>query len=288
MSSDGVPFSLDAARAQGIGPRAVRRLVRAGAAELFPDGRLAWCPEVDVARRAVAGLGHDVVLCLESAAERYGWPLRDELLHLVVPRTRTRARWPGAVVYARDIAVTDVTVHDGRRLTSPEATVLDLARWRGVREALIGYDAALQKRHTNPRRVRRVLLGRLGQFGVSEGHTVLELGCAQRQSPLESWFRYLCHIGGLPAPVDQYRIVAGQLLIGRADFAWPEALVVVEIDGYEFHSGPKPFRTDRRRDRQLRSAGWHVLRYTKADLEDDPDNVIAEVRAALQDRGIAC
>lgn len=107
-----------------------------------------------------------------------------------------------------------------------------------------------------------------------------------RQSPLESVFRYLVHMAGLPPPVDQYDVVAGELLIGRVDFAWPEAMLVVELDGYEFHRGYGVFRDDRRRDRALELSGWRVLRYTKADLDEEPDVVITEVRAVLNDRGL--
>lgn len=289
MSADAeLPLTLTAARSQGIGPRAVRRLLEAGAAEVLPGGRLVWRPAVDVDRRALIGLGNDVVLCLESAAARYGWPITDDLLHVAVPRTRTRARWPGTCIYCRDVAADDVRTREGLRLTSPELTVIDLARWRGVRTALIGLDAARRMRHTNNRRMRRALAARIGHAGAHVAHVTLSLSSEVRQSPLESIFRYLCHLGELPAPVDQYEVIAGELRIGRVDFAWPEALLVVEIDGYEFHREYGPFQDDRRRDRQLRSAGWHVLRFTAADLEKNPDGLVAEVRAALRDRSLAC
>lgn len=216
---------------------------------------------------------------------RYGWPLKAELLHLSVPRTRTRARWPAATIYCRDLAADDIRVREGRRLTSPELTVLDLARWRGLRTALIGLDAARHRRHTNPRQMRRTLAARVGHPGTYLAGVALRLSSEVRQSPLESDFRYLVHMTGLPAPVDQYEVFAGDILIGRVDFAWPEAMVVVEVDGYEFHREYGPFRDDRRRDRLLRSAGWRVLRFTKADFEK-PEVVAEEVRAALQDGGI--
>jgi hypothetical protein len=277
-------FTVEAARRGGIGPQAVRRLVRSGAAEVLPDGRLVWCPEVDLQRRAIAGLGRDVVLCLESAAEHYGWPVRSELLHLAVPRTRTRARWPATTVYCRDLVADDVRLRRGIPLTSPELTVIDLARWRGLRTALAGLDAARRLRHTNPRAMRRALASRVGHPGSLVASVALRLSSEVRQSPLESDFRYLVHVAGLPAPVDQYEVVAGELLIGRVDFAWLEAMLVVELDGFEFHREYGPFRDDRRRDRALRSVGWLVLRLTKADLDDDPDGVVEQVRAALVDR----
>jgi hypothetical protein len=286
-AGDDVPLDLTQARDVGIGPQAVRRLIRAGAAELLPDGRLIWCPGADVEQRALIGLGQDVVLCLESAAMRYGWPLRSELLHLATPRTRTRARWPGTEIYSRHLDEHDVLVRDGRRLTSPELTVIDLAHWRGLRSAVVGLDAARRLRPTNSRKMRRALAMRLGHTGTHLANVALQLSSEVRQSPLESEFRYIVHVAGLPAPVDQYEVFAGDLLIGRVDFAWPEAMLVVEVDGYEFHRDYGPFQDDRRRDRALKGVGWVVLRYTKADL-NRPGIVAAEIRAALQDRGVAC
>jgi hypothetical protein len=286
MRPDDQPLTLAAARAEGIGPRAVRRLIRAGAAELLPDGRFAWCPDVEVERRALVGLGCDVVLCLESAAARYSWPLTSELLHLAVPRTRTRGAWPKAELYCRDLGPEDIRRRDGYPLTSPELTVIDLARWRGLQTALVGLDAARSKRHTNDRKMRRALAARIGHPGTHVAGVALSLSSEVRQSPLESMFRYLVHRGGLPTPVDQYLILAGGLRIGRVDFAWPEAMLVVELDGYEFHRSHSVFRDDRRRDRALELSGWRVLRYTKADLDETPDVVIAEVRAVLTDRGL--
>lgn len=280
------PISLDEARACGVGPAAVRRLVRAGAAEVLPDGRLVWCPNVEFERRALVGLGRDVVLCLESAAACYDWPLSTELLHLAVPRTRTRVRWPDTEIHCRNLGPADVVQRHGYPLTTPELTIIDLAQWRGLRDALIGLDCARRKRHTNARKMRRPLASRTGLPGSLVAAVALRLSSDLRQSPLESTFRYLTHLGDLPQPLDQYQVVAGDLLIGRVDFAWPEAMLVVELDGFEFHRDYGPFQDDRSRDRALHAAGWLVLRYTKRDLESTPEIVIAEVRAALIDRGL--
>jgi hypothetical protein len=133
--------------------------------------------------------------------------------------------------------------------------------------------------------MRRALAARVGHPGTYTAGIALRLSSEVRQSPLESEFRYIAHTAGLPAPVDQYEVFAGNRLIGRVDFAWPEALVVVEIDGYAFHREYGPFQDDRRRDRALRAAGWRVPRFTKADLEK-PELVAEEVRAALLDGGV--
>lgn len=56
--------------------------------------------------------------------------------------------------------------------------------------------------------------------------------------------------------------------------------VVIEIDGYAFHSERKSFTGDRRRDRRLRRLGYTVLRYAWEDAE--PVAVLRDVLDVLE------
>jgi very-short-patch-repair endonuclease len=61
----------------------------------------------------------------------------------------------------------------------------------------------------------------------------------------------------------------------RLDFAYPEAMVAIEYDGWDAHSSRAAFDRDRRRDRILQLAGWRVLRFTS----QTPDHeVVASLR----------
>lgn len=73
-------------------------------------------------------------------------------------------------------------------------------------------------------------------------------------------------------------------LIGIGDAVWIERCVVVELDGLRFHSTADQRRRDNRKDRRLGTLGWLVLRYTWLDVMERPDEVVAEVRAALVSR----
>lgn len=73
------------------------------------------------------------------------------------------------------------------------------------------------------------------------------------------------------------------------DIAFPELKCAAEIDGWEFHgkylSG---FKRDREKDRLLTLAGWRVLRFTAAEINQQIDlclDHIAQVRQIA--RGIA-
>ena len=62
---------------------------------------------------------------------------------------------------------------------------------------------------------------------------------------------------------------------------WSHLGLVVEIDGREVHSKRPVFESDRRRQNALVLDGWCVLRFTVAMIDDEPEMVIATVRAAL-------
>ncbi|WP_258369257.1 DUF559 domain-containing protein [Georgenia satyanarayanai] len=60
--------------------------------------------------------------------------------------------------------------------------------------------------------------------------------------------------------------------------------VVVECDGFSYHSGRHEYREDRRRDRALAALGYVTLRFTWEDIMNDPGVVVAAVRAVLERR----
>lgn len=61
--------------------------------------------------------------------------------------------------------------------------------------------------------------------------------------------------------VGQHRI-AGY----RVDFAIPKKRIVIEIDGYGYHTGRRKFAADAIRQRRIQKAGWTVIRLSGADV----------------------
>jgi very-short-patch-repair endonuclease len=70
----------------------------------------------------------------------------------------------------------------------------------------------------------------------------------------------------------------------EVDFHWPDADLVVEVDGFAYHSGRHAFERDRRRDADLGSAGTRVLRVTYRQIIEEPEAVIAHIAGALAAR----
>lgn len=68
------------------------------------------------------------------------------------------------------------------------------------------------------------------------------------------------------------------------DFAFPEHRLAVEVDGWAWHRDVERFRRDRQRQNALVLAGWTILRFTWHDLTQRAGEVIAVIRAGLDDR----
>jgi very-short-patch-repair endonuclease len=66
----------------------------------------------------------------------------------------------------------------------------------------------------------------------------------------------------------------------EVDAYWPELKLIAEVDGPN-HERPRAKRRDRQRDRELRAAGYTILRFTDVEIEQRPGEVIAAVQAAM-------
>jgi len=57
--------------------------------------------------------------------------------------------------------------------------------------------------------------------------------------------------------------------------------LVVEVDGFAFHTSHERFANDRERQNEFAIAGWTVLRFTWWQLRQDPQQAVTEIRAAI-------
>jgi hypothetical protein len=103
-----------------------------------------------------------------------------------------------------------------------------------------------------------------------------------KRSALEA--AYLELVGGteLSDPEEQVPVPGWLSQPSRADFAYPAARVVVEVDGRRWHGDAEQFETDRRRDNAAQLAGWIVLRFTWEQVQHRPGYVLETVRAAVR------
>ena len=69
-------------------------------------------------------------------------------------------------------------------------------------------------------------------------------------------------------------------VLAEIDFADPDLMIAIEVDGRAFHSDRHSFERDRERQNMLTLRGWVVLRFTWERITFDAEGVISEVQAA--------
>jgi very-short-patch-repair endonuclease len=80
----------------------------------------------------------------------------------------------------------------------------------------------------------------------------------------------------LPEPLTNVRLHGYEV-----DFYWPQLGVVVEVQGYRFHSGRAAFERDARKGAALTAAGLKVCYVTWLQMEREPYAVVGRVAQAL-------
>jgi very-short-patch-repair endonuclease len=166
----------------------------------------------------------------------------------------------------------------GLPVTTPSRTVIDLAECVTDRELERATHEAITRRLFNARRLRAELDRYRGRRGLGRLKALLENNgpSTLTRSEAEERFLALVRSAGLPAP-EMNILVHGH----EVDFLWREQALVVEVDGFQFHSNREAFERDRRRDAELQSAGLRVLRVTWRQIVDAPYATLTNLVRAL-------
>jgi very-short-patch-repair endonuclease/predicted transcriptional regulator of viral defense system len=227
----------------------------------------------------------NVVLSFESAAAWWGvnLPRPAGLLHVTAPRSR--GRWRDAVrgvrLHRATLRAGDVVTLRGLRVTSPLRTALDIARHASLEDAVAIVDSFLRAGLFTQEEFNRVAVRAAGP-GRVRLQQVAMLADPESGSILESLTRVLLWRHQLAPEISQYPFRHPRTgWVGRVDFAWLTRQVILECDGYEFHSGPSSFRQDRRRWSAINRAGWRCAVVTWFDVTGDPGYVASLVRDLL-------
>jgi very-short-patch-repair endonuclease len=172
----------------------------------------------------------------------------------------------------------DVVVKHGLRVTTPARTLLDLAASTPRAELERLTEEAQVQRLASPAEMLAVVERGAGRPGVAKLRAVLDFIDEPlfTRSEAEKRLRALCRSSGLPMPRMNVQRAGWEV-----DAVWDTQRLVVEVDGYGFHSTRARFERDRRKDADLMLAGYRVLRITWRRLTREPEQVIALLAAAL-------
>jgi very-short-patch-repair endonuclease len=95
-------------------------------------------------------------------------------------------------------------------------------------------------------------------------------------SELERHFLALVRESGLELP-ETNRPAGGR----RVDCRWPHRRLTVELDSYRYHNSRHAWERDRLREREARARGDEFRRYTRDDVFEEPQLMLAELRRLL-------
>ena len=227
---------------------------------------------------AVLAYGPNALLSHRSAGAL--WRIattRQRKIDVTTPSAKRSRR--GIRAHRAQLHPEDIAKHDNIPVTSVARTILDLAALepedrltRIIENAerlglfdLRAVDRAMERcpRHRGIGRLRAVLADYR-----DPGDT---------RSALERDFLALIKKAEFPPPRVN-TLLAGELV----DIHWPEWGLVIELDSRGFHMNPRVFESDRVRDALLQRHGFRVLRITRKRLDNQPQQVLEDVRALIR------
>lgn len=232
---------------------------------------------------AVLLCGSGAVLSHRSAAVL--WGIRDPTSRSIEVTTVAKSRSRGSI--HRHFAVLppdEVTTERGIPVTSVPRTLFDLAAVSPVDVV----EHALRESEYRRLHDRLSLPDLLARYPGRRGSTRVreclrrrrDLPAGRARSWLELEFLPFLRRNGLPRPrLNVWLQVGGRSM--QVDCLWP-GRVVVELDGFAGHGTRVAFREDRARDRRLRVAGYGVTRIAPEQLEDEPEEIAADLRALFE------
>jgi very-short-patch-repair endonuclease len=253
----------------GLGAEAVKHLVRAGFLHrvhlgVYAVGR----PPVTALEKAAAAVlacGPGAALSHRSALAHWGfidrWP---PSFDVAVPGDRRRARI--ALHRQRGLQPWDVRVHVGLRVTSPAWTLVDCAPGLSDRRLARIVNDALRSRHLKRWQLAEVVARRGTRPGVRRLQPFTDAADGPTRSEFEDAFIEFCRRFKLPRP-QVNTIVAGR----EVDAYFEAEKLIVELDGWKYHSSRDSFESDRDHDATALAQGIGTVRITWKRMLGQPE-----------------
>jgi len=102
------------------------------------------------------------------------------------------------------------------------------------------------------------------------------------RSAAEGDLRKLIKRSGLPDPLYNPRLYAGEEFVATPDAWWQDAGVAVEVDSRQWHLLPGDWEQTMARHSRMSAFGINVLHYPPRRLHTEPRTIAAEIKSALE------
>ena len=218
---------------------------------------------------AVLAAGPTAAISHYAAASSLGVErFRSGLVELSVQEHRNIALAGGCLHRIADLSPRDVMMLGPIPVTTHTRTLVDLgavARPWLVRRTL---EQWLREGHVTVPQVRATLdrVARRGRGGAGVLREILDtraLAFAASDGDAEVVLAEALRAIGAPPPVYHLLIPVGFGQKYEIDFAYPEAMLLIEVDGYSTHTTREAFESDPVRDNWLIDRGYMVRHYTR-------------------------
>lgn len=278
-------FTISQARDAGLSRAAIAHRLSTGRWELIGTGtyRLVGTARTWEQRlnALVLAAGPEAAASHRSAAALLTIPGFDRAgaVEAVTPRPRRHRDREYRVHRWRTLPGHHLTVVDGIVTTRVPRTLVDLAGVLHPSRTERAVDTCLAARTVTVGTLRAVFteLARPGRRGIAVMRRLLDERSDAYVAPaseLEACFLAVVRRHELPEPRRQLDAGDDAGWVGRVDFAYPEAKLLIELDGHRYHSSKLDVEADASRDRRLRAAGWRLERFGWADVTG-PERMIA-------------
>ena len=229
------------------------------------------------AKAAVLAVGDGAVLSHHAAAAVWEFLApRPGPIDVTVPARHARNR-PGIRIHrVTRLHHTDNARRHELPVTSPARTLLDLATILTPKELARAVNEAEVQRRVTPHSLNEQFTRYPHHRGVTALKQATTTDPAFTRSEAERRMLELIRAARLPAPEVNVRLAAYEV-----DLLWRAERLIVEVDGFAFHSSRTAFERDRVRDADLLAAGYRVIRITWRRLTREPQAVFATLAAAL-------
>jgi very-short-patch-repair endonuclease len=245
--------------ALGLSARAIAARIRAGKLIRVHAGVYAvGAPRrtaLAMAAAAVLACGPEAALSCESALALWGLRTWTATPEVTAP---TEKRRPGITSHRSETLAGDTRIRHGIRTTNPVRMIIDVAPRRTDRQLVRLVQDARLKKHLNATQLDRLLLR------CPRLQRLIDPAQNPTKSDLEDDFVAWITKHKLPMPRINTKLASGK----EVDAVYEVERLIIELDGWPYHSGHKSFASDHQRDSDHRTLGFDTVRYTGEQLTD--------------------
>lgn len=243
----------------------------------------------DLCRAYAVRMPDHAFFCSVTAAAIMGVPLRQTLeqpgpLHVAVAAPHHPPEVAGVVGHRLTRSGFYTRDWHGLRLSTPELAWCESAVELSLPDLVAAGDYLIHWRL--PITTAESLRAAVDSYPTRRGKPVmrraLELLDDRAESRMESHLRVVLVQGGLTGLVSNLPITTRDGINYRADFAFPDARLIIEYQG-DYHRAPKQFRRDMTRVARLEAEGWYVMQVNADDLRN-PGELVRRLRSVLAQR----